>query len=334
MNQKNNTEQIKKIAEFSTYLENGEYAFTEDFRMLFNINRMNHPMITNFHLTKNVQASIKIATPVNDFDGSVLWFCINGDIKIFSEKHVLIICESFESYHKKRATYTHFSSFFHMPKVLQRDAQSKTLIEEFVTYTPQKATDEVFILKTIYKNYSQYFKQQVLHTKHTYYSINQLLETSAHKVYRSQFEKIIERIPSEYRSVNFPFLALHGDLWSDNLLLSVASNVKKLWYIDWETSSQYLFFYDFFKFMWNELDVHQNDSYFKNYLSGAFDEAFHAIFAVFQLEFQPTARQVYVCLFFLNFILTDTDNMVFKYKYEEIKAFEEKVFPLLTVDSF
>lgn len=322
-----------RIRELSIYLENGLYTFDKNFKSVFNTAKTTHPMINNLKNTKKgIQFSLKIEEPqLKYFNGNILRFCINGDIKIFSDDKVLIICANKESYQRKIENYTHFSSFFRIPALIKQDAENNILTEEFISFLNNTDNDEAFIFQAIYNDYCSYFNHLILNSKIDYLSLNSLLETSSNAKYINQFEKITENIVPELLSINLPFINLHGDLWSDNILLSYESKRKTLWYIDWETAGKYVFFYDFFKFIWNELDVHNNYSYCEKYLAGNFDEKLSRLFAIFNLKFHPKFRQSYFCLFFLNYILKDTDNIAFKHKYEEIIAFENKVFPLISL---
>ncbi|MDN6504654.1 MAG: aminoglycoside phosphotransferase family protein, partial [Tetragenococcus halophilus] len=321
-----------KLLELSTYLENGTYVFDTDFRMVFKTTKSNHPMVHNLNLPeKKEQLTTEIKhSETKYFNGSVLWFCINGDIKIFSDDKVLTLCFNKESYQRKIENYAYFSPFFRIPVLRKQDAKHNMLIEEFINFDEKTADDESFIFKTMYNNYRDYFTYLTRHTKVGYQTLNQLWEISAHTVYSPQFEKITKKIAPELFSMKFPFINLHGDMWSDNILLSHEQNGKTLWYIDWETADNYVFFYDFFKFIWNELDVHQDASFYKKYIAGEFDNELRHLFSIFDINFQPKLKQSYFCYFFLNAIINDTGRIAFKFKQEEIENFERKVFPLMT----
>ncbi|WP_084788516.1 phosphotransferase [Oceanobacillus sojae] len=320
-----------KILELSPYLENGQYTFDKDLRTVYNTAKTSHPMVNNL---KNSKEEGSPSLEMEDygrkyFNGSILWFCINGDIRIFSDDEILVICTNQESYQRKIANYTYFSSFFRIPALLKQDAKHNMVTETFIHFENQTENDEAFILKTIYDDYHSYFNYLMLHSKVDYQTLNSLFDTSSNVVHIQQFEKIIEKVAPELLSLKLPFIDLHGDLWSDNILLNDEAGEKTLWYIDWETADKYVFFYDFFKFIWNELDVHDNYSCYKRYIAGEFDEGLTRLFAIFHLKFQPKYRQSYFCLFFLNSILNDTDNIAFKFKLEEINDFKRKVFPLM-----
>lgn len=324
-------EKKAKMIELRAYLKNGQYTFDKDLRTVFNTAQTSHPMINNLkHVKKEDQPSLEMEDPGQKyFNGSILWFCINGDIRIFSDDEILVICTNKESYQRKIENYTYFSSFFRIPAIIHQDTEHNRLKEAFIHFEDKTDKDEAFILQTIYDDYQKYFNYLALHSKVDYQMLNSLLDTSSNMIHIHQFEKIIEKIAPELLSLKLPFISLHGDLWSDNILLNDEAGERTIWYIDWETAGKYVFFYDFFKFMWNELDVHHNYSYYKRYIAGEFDEGLTRLFAIFHLKFQPKYRQSYFCLFFLNYILHDTDNIAFKYKLEEINDFERKVFPLM-----
>lgn len=326
--------QTKKaqMLELSAYLEDGLYTFDKDLRTVYNTAKNNHPMINHLNIPeKEEQLSLKIEdSGQKDFNGTILWFCINGDIKIFSDDEVLVICANKESYQRKIANDTYFSPFFRIPALINQDAKHNMLTEAFIHFEDKTDNDAAFILKTVYDDYRSYFNYLTLHSKVDYQTLNHLLNTSSNGKHIHLFEKIIEKISPELLSLNLPFINLHGDLWSDNILLTDEGGEKTLWYIDWETAGKYVFFHDFFKFIWNELDVHHNYSYYQRYIAGEFDEGLTNLFAIFHLTFEPKYRQSYFCLFFLNFILHDTDNMAFEYKREEIIDFERKVFPFMS----
>ncbi|GEQ37379.1 hypothetical protein TH5N_05050 [Tetragenococcus halophilus] len=321
-----------KLLELSTYLENGIYVFDTDFRMAFKTTRPNHPMINTLNMPKKEKQFITEIkhSETKYFNGSILWFCINGDIKIFSDDKVLTICSDKESYQRKIENYAYFSPFFRIPTLSKQDTKHNMLVEEFINFDEKTADDEPFIFKRMYNNYRDYFTYLTRLTKIGYQTLNQLWEISSHTVYSPQFEKITKKIAPELFSMKFPFINLHGDMWSDNILLSHEQNGKTLWYIDWETADNYVFFYDFFKFIWNELDVHQDASFYKKYIAGEFDNELRHLFSIFDINFQPKLKQSYFCYFFLNAIINDTGRIAFKFKQEEIENFERKVFPLMT----
>ncbi|MGM0213842.1 phosphotransferase [Enterococcus sp. AZ109] len=313
-----------KIEEVSPYLEAGEYMMdNQEARVAFQPTEKNHPIVAGMYDSNTIDRAqpiiIKDDSP-KKFPGRILWFCSNGDIKIFSDKQVLILCSAKEHYQQKFQHYKTFSPFFQMPKLLSHDVEKYILTEELIEFRSKREQDDTLILSTIYRDYRNYFtnKQATV----VFRSINELLTTSTNASHKPDFEDLLNRIDSRFLEMEFPFLPLHGDLWTDNLLL--AKSDDQVWYIDWDTAGEYFFLFDFFKFMWNELDVHDNRSYYEHYLNGIFDDQFTGLFAIFNLEFQPAHKQDYLLLFFLNFML-DEGAVPYEVKLMELADFQCKI---------
>ncbi|MEO1769779.1 aminoglycoside phosphotransferase family protein [Candidatus Enterococcus ferrettii] len=306
-------EQVQKLAQ---YLAAGEYFSAEEDRIFFLENQMNHPMIAGKYKPENSQRVLISEQKVKQFSGTILWFTSSGEIKIFSEDTVLILCSSKASYQKKIQHYNYFSPFFSVPLLQQRNAEKLQLIEERIDFRRIATQDDPLILKTIYQDYTRYFLQQrTMAAKH---SVAEFLAQP-----NERLEKLVKEIQPDLLTAQFPFLMLHGDLWTENILLEKEN--ENLWYIDWDTAGEYLFFHDFFKFMWNEVDVHANHRYYQAYLAGEYDEAFARIFGLFQLEFQPEYRKDYFYLFFLGFMLAGDDSIADSWKQIELVDFLEKI---------
>lgn len=307
----------------SHYLEGGVYDWDEGMRALCKRAKRHHPIVAGLYPGPGeLPTPLNIADdPPKQFSGNILWFCSNGDIKIFSDAETLIVCCSRDNYLRKINNYDYFSPLFRMPELIRREDANHILVEQFIDFENKAAQDDEFILKTIYEDYRNYFIHTVRHSTANCRSLNDLLSASSNAIHMEQFEDIIKAIDPELLEAKFPFMRLHGDLWTDNILLAS----KELWYIDWDESGEYIFFYDFFKFMWNELDVHHNPLYYEQYLKGEFDGRLKELFSIFQLEFQPERRQSYFYMFFLNFILDDTGTMKYEPKRYELADFQRKI---------
>lgn len=96
-------EQVQKLAQ---YLTAGEYFSAEEDRIFFLENQMNHPMIAGKYKPENSQRVLISEQKVKQFSGTILWFTSSGEIKIFSEDTVLILCSSKASYQKKFSIIT------------------------------------------------------------------------------------------------------------------------------------------------------------------------------------------------------------------------------------
>lgn len=306
---------VEKVRELSPYLCAGEYASTVDGRIFFLTSESEHPMLAgNYDPAKS--QSVRILEQPKQFAGSMLWFTSGGEIKIFSQESVLILCSSADSYQQKIQHYNYFSAFFPVPSLQPLDAERLQLLEKRIDFRRITTEDDAWILRRIYQDYTEYFRQQRKRAAEG--SLEERLTQPNEKL-----EDLIKEIQPELLAAKFPFLMLHGDLWTENILVERGS--ETLWYIDWDTAGEYLFFHDFFKFMWNEWDVHDNHQYYQDYLAGKYDDAFMQLFQLFQLDFQTQYRKDYFYLFFLGFMLAEGDAIAPSWKWEELAAFLDKV---------
>lgn len=302
----------KQVGTLSPYLCAGEYASAEEGRIFFLTTESNNPMIVGKYDPAKSQR-VLIPEQPKQFAGNILWFTSGGEIKIFSQESVLILCSSEASYQQKIQHYRYFSPFFPVPALQQQNAEKFQLLEERIDFRRITNEDDSLILKAIYQDYTVYFRQQ--RKKAVEHRFEELLIQHNEKL-----DPLIREIQPELLATKFPFLMLHGDLWTENILLERDS--EKLWYIDWDSAGEYFFCHDFFKFMWNELDVHGNPHYYQNYLAGKYDEAFTQLFDLFQLNFQPQHRKDYFYLSFLSFML---EGQEYSWKWNELADFLDKV---------
>lgn len=339
----------KKVRQLERYLACGTYEFDKELRVLFNTKESNSPILdSSFDIydfdqkwslpltkgkLKSWQKPLKVKKEKHKlFQGNIIWFCSNGDIKIFSKTETLIICNNKENYLNKIENYTYFSRFFKLPELVYQDDNKYQLIEKYINFQRQSNQDNPFILKSIYDDYTNYFSTINRESQPAYYTLNDLLKTSTNAIHVERFKHIVNNIDTQLFEAEFPFIKLHGDLWTANILLEKEKNEPSgLWYIDWDESGDYIFFYDFFRFMWNELDVNNRYEYYKCYLNGELDNHFKKAFDIFLLEFQPELKKDYFYMFILNLLLADSGTMPLKVKLNEVSDFQQKV---LLNDSF
>jgi len=260
------------------------------------------------------------------FRGKIMWFCSSGDIKVFSKSETLIICNNKENYLNKVENYEYFSRFFKTPTLIYKDDDKYQLIEKYIDFQRKSNQDIPFILKKIYDDYTNYFSTINRESRLAYYTLNNLLKNSSNAIQVKHVKHVFDNIDTQLFDIEFPFIRLHGDLWTENILLEKEKNESSaLWYIDWDESGDNIFFYDFFKFMWNELDVNGRYEYYECYLNGEFDNHFKKVFDIFQLEFHPEFKQDYFCMFILNFLLDDSGRMPYELKLKEVTHFQQKI---------
>lgn len=314
---------IKIICNLESYLSHGTYQFDNEFRFLSKISKKNNPIVKD-KIMDDEYIKIKKGSG-NIFQGEILWFCINGDIKIFSDFETLTLCKNEKNYLAKIENYKYFSKYFDLPKLKESDDKKYQLIEEFIHFQKITKEDTKFILKSIYKDYILYLKIIKENSCEIFRSLNNLIESNRNPINKSQFEEICNYIGVELFSKKFPYIKLHGDLWTDNILLTDTNNSKSLKYIDWDESGTYIFFYDFFKFIWNEFDVNGRHDYYQRYMNNEFNQYLEDIFSIFKVEFKSSLKQDYFCMFILNYMLDYSRNIPYLVKQQEIYDFQKKI---------
>lgn len=317
---------LKKIKKLETYLVNGEYFFDIESRVFFLNAKKDSPILINRVVDESTYVSIHNENKKN-FDGKILWFCSNGDIRVFSDSQTLTLCKSKTNYETKIENYDYFSNYFHLPKLLFKENKHLCIIEEFISSQPINHSNTHFILENIYSDYVNYFKQMVQSGNLITRSFIDFAQLDSKRHRLKQLDIIYDAIDNRLLNEPWPFIKLHGDLWTGNILLTTTES-SNLVYIDWDESGSYIFFYDLFRFMWNELDVNERYDIYQCYLNGGFDAYFDAIFSLFHLSFDPTLKQDYFCLFILNYILHDSSTIPNQVKQQELADFIDKVLDL------
>lgn len=309
------------LLKYSSFLTEGNYYTDDTERMFVHTSSTDRPVIQDFHLNKE---PVHINPDTSLFNGHILWFTADGGIKIFSNSEVLTFHKNHSRYSKKLSHYHYFSQYFNIPEILCFDDDSLKVTEKYIDFNASSENYGALLLQTILDDYLDYFQEMDAPAERQ--TLNNLLKDSPNLDKKEDYADILNMIPPELYDVEFPFIPLHGDLWCANILFEKDTNT--MYYIDWDESSRYIFFYDFFKMMWNTLDVDGMKLYLDCYLTGSYDTQFEACFKLFNLDFNPGYRRAYFCLFFLNFILVDV-TMTYDIKLEEISSFKSKVLPYL-----
>jgi hypothetical protein len=225
-----------------------------------------------------------------------------SDKKIFdfSRNQVLSIFTNEKDYKSYIQLYETFKDHFCMPTILWTSDEDLLIMEELIINLPNNTwekDDFLYVMQDIYDRYYDYFN--VCKTKGISSFITpKYLLASLPKGY--EISLIKSKINSELFDLKIPCLKLHGDLWTSNILL-VKAEEYTIHYIDWEWSNEFLFFYDLFMMMWNEVILNNNYIYIEKYAKGEYDPQFTKIFSVFDLSFQTQFRLDYLNIFFINF---------------------------------
>ncbi|WP_040203796.1 protein kinase family protein [Neobacillus jeddahensis] len=229
----------------------------------------------------------------------------------YEEKHFLTVLEQYEN----------FNNYFPMPAILCVDYEKKMIIEELVQFKQNHSWQEddyLYLMFDIFNRYIDYFEQCIEKRISSFITAEDLLITTGSA---NETQDIFNKISPQIIGAKFPYLPLHGDLWTANTLLAKGEE-SNIYYIDWEYSMEYIFFYDFFHLMWLEVYVNNNYLYIDKYVKGDFDLYFKRIFSQFNLKFQDEFRLDYFYIYFLNFFkerlahLDRIDQMDYLSKYK------------------
>jgi hypothetical protein len=225
-----------------------------------------------------------------------------SDSKIFdlSRNQVLSIFTNKDDFCSVINNYENFKEYFPMPPIMRADEEELLIIEELILFEQNHTwikDDYSYLMMDIFKRYYDYFTVCTDKGIDSYNSPRDLLDFLTN---RSEINFIRNYINPELFDMKFPWLRLHGDLWTSNTLL-VKAEKKYVFYIDWEYSREFIFFYDFFNLMWLEVYVNNNHFFIEKYAIGDYDYYLKRIFPLFNMTFNDKFRLDYFGIFFLNF---------------------------------
>ena len=129
------------------------------------------------------------------------------------------------------------------------------------------------------------------------YKVLSIRELSKRTTRKDGIIKIfLDGISKETIDIELPFVKLHGDLISFNILLNKNNNEIK--YIDFERSDYFIFFYDIFLLIWLEFTIKNDDRYLDFFVDEKYDVRLAEMFKIFDLEYKPENKIDYINIFF------------------------------------
>lgn len=87
-------EKLRLVRRYNPFLESGKYLYDASFRVFVKVDQLDQPMLKDWHFDQ--EKILEIPGSESEFKGSILWFCMSGDIKIFSDNLVLTLCQNQE----------------------------------------------------------------------------------------------------------------------------------------------------------------------------------------------------------------------------------------------
>ena len=240
----------------------------------------------------------------SNFSGTVCSLGLNRkNLKIFDfiNNKVITSYLDYEEYNTTIKNYSYFRRFFPLPELLDYNNQKLFMAEELVMAKPvrQWSDDDCsYVINDVFKRYNCLFNEMKCHNNYTSRSPLWLISKLDAKDRIGM--GLLKSIDHSLLTTRFPFLQLHGDLWTPNILLR-ERNEQGIKYIDWEFTDRFVFFYDIFWLITEQALMKDNFYYLSNYLAGMYDSSLKTLFKIFDLEFNEEYRVDYIKIFFLNF---------------------------------
>ncbi|OFI49335.1 hypothetical protein BG261_01770 [Floricoccus tropicus] len=307
------------VNQFEGYLVNGKYQNDSMNRIIFK-NELEKSSIVEKYKSEIGEENfatkeVLVKSENKKFMGDIVWFSAGGGYKIFSKLQVLSFVDNRVEFDTKLDNYNYFSKYFRIPKLKIYDQKNMILSEQLIDFEEHNQGEE--LLKSIFEDYNNYFANLKIEDIK---NINFIEIQYSNHPFKNLISILINSTNDNILNQELPFIKLHGDLWSSNILREKKSN--DLYYIDWDTANNYVFFYDIFRFFWNELDVLNNDYIFQ-YLGGKYDYLFDRLFRNFNLKYDNKNRESYIFIFFINYLIDET--LPINIKEFEVNSFKEKV---------
>lgn len=233
----------------------------------------------------------------SEFQGTLLMSTFKGEAKIFNfDKEVVIhFFNSKNDYLKLKENYYEFKDYFFIP-ILSFWPKEIASIETYLNFTPSKFwhdNEKNTAIQVYLNNYTQY----VMDKEEQGFRKNYLKETlnSIDRINHPIINKLNSHLSELNLNENWPVARVHGDLNFNNILLVN----DKYYFIDWEYSSNLIFFYDFFNLIFTEAIDHEDYNFIENYLNGDYDKAISRLFNEFNFEYINKLKFNYLVIFII-----------------------------------
>lgn len=344
---------LNNFKENASYLYPGEYVFDnsltyiclKDEDVLIKANELFGNSIIKysykiiFYILKKVyfNKSIIITCQNNhimdEFKGNIYLPANNNnttnDAKIFdfANKKVLSIFSTTEKMKSEIENYNTTKDFFSIPKIINHDFKNLYIVEEIIDVRINELwtnSDNSYVMNEIINQYINYLSFCKREYNYSFNNINNLIIDS--KLTNGFITKFKKSIDSELLNLEFPFVKLHGDLWSSNILLENNTN-REIYIIDWEHAGDYLFFYDLFWFMQSEAVNNKNYDFINEYFLGEYDDCLIKMFNMYNLTFYKKYRIDYFKIFCINVFITrigSEDEFVLDVVYNQFEKLIDK----------
>jgi putative peptidoglycan lipid II flippase len=322
---KNKKALINLLKKTSEFLHPGEYAFDNSLSYIYLKDGWSHKKARELFGTERkliwgfilyilkvlfFSKSITITHDSSIFDNQINMkgtVCSLGlyrkNLKIFDFTNKKVVTSYLDpaDFNETLANYSYFSPFLPLPQILGYNREACVTVEELFTARPVKQWSEddySYVINDVFRRYYHLFRKAK--SSGSYYTDNSLSLVLKLDPDDRIGLGLIRNIDHSLLAARFPFLKLHGDLWTPNILLR-GRQEHSIKYIDLEFTDSFIFFYDIFWLLTDQAFRGNNYYYLNNYLAGAYDRSLKILFRIFGLEFHQENRIDYIRIFYLNF---------------------------------
>lgn len=233
------------------------------------------------------------------FAGEVLMQTIDNDIKIFDfDKQVILTKVNDVEIFENLKHITDYFEKYYLLTLVEYDDHKHFIIDRIVAYKPYDewtVKDKQLVITSLFNSLRRQVNDAVM-SPLNYISTNDLLLSIQSTGKHTEFTKVINSlIDQDQYDDQWPMIRCHGDLNFNNTLLEDHS----VYVIDWDDSSEAVFFYDVMNCLFVD-SMYLNDfTYLDLYFDGAYDDHFLKIFQSLGLEFCKDKKAYYLIIYII-----------------------------------
>lgn len=239
----------------------------------------------------------------NHLNGEAILISAEKNIKVFefNQNKVITFFNDEAIYLKTKRAQKAFKGFFSMPTIKYVD-QANAIVEKRINITSYLNWDNKVkecLIIDVFKNYRNYFKS--LESKNIYYvKTKDILEEALLVIDDHQLKtQLSQLVPKKYYNNCWPRVKSHGDLHLSNILIEN----NTYYYIDWESTKEYIFFHDILNLFIRSLNNFNVDDQLKSFYKGKYDNYFTDLFSLFNLKYSKNDILYYIGLYLIERII-------------------------------
>jgi len=240
---------------------------------------------------------VELTHTSNKFNGQLGMITRSDSIKIFDleEKKVLTFIENKHEYQIIKTAYSKLNKYYNTT-FLEFDDEKLCYSEYLIDFKPSNIwnkKEKELVFDHTYNVNKMYFNE--------YSELHYKKISVSKKIKEWQMQENIKKTVENCKlllqkvDVEIPILTLHGDINLNNILLSE----NKIYFIDFEMSEEYLFFYDILSLIYHEPFSNSwngEKSYLINYVQGKYDLKLQELFGILNFNYIPELKKEYFIL--------------------------------------